>query len=210
MPTFWDPAALSAYFEVVMINLILSGDNVIVIGMAAAGLVSELRGKAIAVGIAAAAIIRIVFAIVAAKLLIITGIALAGGLLLLWICWTMLKELMAAEEDEAGVGGGDGTAHLKPKLFRQAIGQIIFADLSMSLDNVLAVAGAAKDNMNALVFGLVLSVVLMGIASSLVAKLLNRFKWIGWIGVAIIVYVAIDMIWNGSVDLWRLYGGYIA
>lgn len=208
MPAFLDQHTISAYFEVIMINLLLSGDNVIVIGMAAAGLVGELRGKAIAVGIAAAAVIRIVFAVVAAKLLAITGITLAGGLMLLWICWTMGKELLSAQEEEeahAGAAEGDAAGHIKPKLFRQAIAQIIFADVSMSLDNVLAVAGAAKENMNALIFGLILSVLLMGVASNFVAKLLNRFKWIGWIGLAIIVYVALDMIWNGSEQLLALY-----
>jgi YjbE family integral membrane protein len=210
MPAFLDQHTISAYFEVIMINLLLSGDNVIVIGMAAAGLVNELRGKAIAVGIAAAAVIRIVFAVAAAKLLAITGITLAGGLMLLWICWTMGKELISPEEEEAhaGVAEGDAGVHLKPKLFRQAIAQIIFADVSMSLDNVLAVAGAAKENMNALIFGLILSVLLMGVASNFVAKLLNRFKWIGWIGLAIIVYVALDMVWNGSEQLITLYAAH--
>ncbi len=204
MHAFLDPQVISAYLEVIMINIILSGDNVIVIGMAAAGLSSELRGKAIVAGIAAAAVIRIVFAVIAAQLLVIKGINLIGGLLLLWICWTMFKELREANEEEAEQAAGEH-AH-KPKLFRQAIGQIIFADLSMSLDNVLAVAGAAKSNMNALIFGLILSVVLMGVASNFVAKLLNRFRWIGWIGLAIIVYVAGDMIWEGGWELFALYG----
>ncbi|WP_197729320.1 YjbE family putative metal transport protein [Rhizobium ruizarguesonis] len=196
MPAFLDQHTISAYFEVIMINLLLSGDNVIVIGMAAAGLVSELRGKAIAVGIAAAAVI-------AARLLVITGITLVGGLMLLWICWTMGRELLSTEEEQAHAG--DAVSHIKPKLFRQAIGQIIFADVSMSLDNVLAVAGAAKENINALVFGLILSVLLMGVASNFVAKLLNRFRWIGWIGLAIIVYVALDMVWSGGGQLLALY-----
>jgi len=203
MPAFLDQHTFSAYFEVIMINLLLSGDNVIVIGMAAAGLVSELRGKAIAVGIAAAAVIRIVFAVIAAKLLAITGITLAGGLMLLWICWTMGRELIS--ESAEGAHAGEAVVHIKPKLFRQAIGQIIFADVSMSLDNVLAVAGAAKDNMSALIFGLILSVLLMGVASNFVARLLNCYRWIGWFGLAIIVYVAIDMIWSGGSQLLALY-----
>ncbi|MGO7972533.1 TerC family protein [Rhizobium ruizarguesonis] len=172
MPAFLEQHTISAYFEVIMINLLLLGDNVIVIGMAAAGLVSELRGKAIAVGIAAAAVIRIIFAVIAARLLVITGITLVGGLMLLWICWTMARELLSADEEQA-----HDVSHIKPKLFRQAIGQIIFADVSMSLDNVLAVA-----------------------------RLLNRFRWIGWIGLAIIVYVALDMIWSGGGQLLALYG----
>ncbi|HWT56418.1 MAG TPA: YjbE family putative metal transport protein [Rhizobium sp.] len=204
MPAFLDQHTISAYFEVIVINLLLSGDNVIVIGMAAAGLVSELRGKAIAVGIAAAAVVRIVFAIIAAKLLVITGITLAGGLMLLWICWTMGRELISGGEQEEA-HAGEAVSHIKPKLFRQAIGQIIFADVSMSLDNVLAVAGAAKDNMSALIFGLILSVLFMGVASNFVARLLNRYRWIGWFGLAIIVYVAIDMIWSGGGQLLALY-----
>jgi YjbE family integral membrane protein len=212
MPFHLDQATITAYFEVIMINVLLSGDNVIVIAMAAAGLANDLRGKAIAAGIAAAAVIRIVFAVTAVKLLAITGITFAGGLLLLWICWTMLQELRASGEDDghrAAVDGG-GALAIKPKMFRQAIFQIILADVSMSLDNVLAVAGAAKENMHALIFGLILSVLLMGLASSFVAKLLNRYKWIGWIGLAIIVYVALDMVWQGGNELATLYGIHIA
>lgn len=203
MSAYLDQGTISAYFEVVIINLLLSGDNVIVIGMAAAGLVSELRSKAIAVGIAAAALIRIVIAVIAAKLLAITGIALAGGLMLLWICWTMFRELIA--NDEGGDAGRAAGEAVERKLFRHAIAQIIFADVSMSLDNVLAVAGAAKENMGALVFGLTLSVLLMGFASNFVANLLNRYRWIGWIGLAIIVYVALDMVWSGTAQLLTLY-----
>ena len=199
-------STIAAYFEVIMINLILSGDNVIVIGMAAAGLNTELRNKAILVGIASAAVIRVVFAIAAAKLLVIHVITLVGGLLLLWVCWTMFRELRSS-----GHGEADGAAQAaaaapdaSPKAFRKAIVQIILADVSMSLDNVLAVAGAAKTNIDALVFGLVLSVVLMGVASSFVAKLLHRFRWIGWVGLAIIVYVAFDMIYEGAVQLMAM------
>ncbi|HMF67960.1 MAG TPA: YjbE family putative metal transport protein [Phyllobacterium sp.] len=213
MPFHLDQATIAAYFEVIMINVLLSGDNVIVIAMAAAGLANDLRGKAIAAGIAAAAVIRIVFAVTAVKLLAITGITLAGGLLLLWICWTMLQELRASgndDEEHLAAADGSGALAIKPKMFRQAIFQIILADVSMSLDNVLAVAGAAKENMHALIFGLILSVLLMGLASSFVAKLLNRYKWIGWIGLAIIVYVALDMVWQGGNELATLYGIHIA
>jgi len=213
MPFHLDQATIAAYFEVIMINVLLSGDNVIVIAMAAAGLANDLRGKAIAAGIAAAAVIRIVFAVTAVKLLAITGITLAGGLLLLWMCWTMLQELRASgddDEDHLAAADGSGALAIKPKMFRQAIFQIILADVSMSLDNVLAVAGAAKENMHALIFGLILSVLLMGLASSFVAKLLNRYKWIGWIGLAIIVYVALDMVWQGGNELATLYGIHIA
>lgn len=210
MPFGIDQATVAAYFEVVTINLVLSGDNVIVIGMAAAGLPAALRQKAIMAGIAAAAVIRIVFAIAAAQLLAITGIMVLGGLLLLYVCWNMYRELRAGGHEDGE--SGDAVAHVNPdgtaasgaqpvKLLRHAVTQIIIADVSMSLDNVLAVAGAAKTNMNALVFGLVLSVVLMGVASSLVAKLLAKYRWIAWGGLAIIFYVAVRMIFEGAEQL---------
>jgi YjbE family integral membrane protein len=208
MPFGIDQATIAAYFQVVTINLVLSGDNVIVIGMAAAGLPAALRQKAIMAGIAAAAVIRIAFAIAAAQLLAITGIMVLGGLLLLYVCWKMYQELRDARhgdaaDDEAGMHvNADGMATVggapPVKLLRHAVTQIIIADVSMSLDNVLAVAGAAKTNMNALVFGLVLSVVLMGVASSLVAKLLAKYRWIAWGGLAIIFYVAVRMIYEGA------------
>ena len=206
-----DYGVISAYFKVIMIDLLLSGDNAIVIGMAAAGLAAHMRSRAIAIGIASAAVIRIVFAAVAAKLLLVTGITFVGGLMLLWICWTMFGELTAAEEQEevALATGGSGHVAVEPKRFRQALAQIIFADVSMSLDNVLAVAGAAKENISALIFGLVLSVVLMGVASSVVAGLLNRHKWIGWVGLAIIVYVALEMTFEGGHQLLTAYGAHI-
>lgn len=194
-----DHLGFLAYLEVVAINLVLSGDNVIVIGMAAAGLAPDLRQKAIFAGIAAAAVIRIVLAVVAVHLLNVPGIELAGGLLLLWVCWTMFRELRAS-----GLGG-DASAEIaaeaarKPdKKLSSAIVQIIIADVSMSLDNVLAVAGAADDDMKALVFGLALSVVLMAVASTLVARLLARYRWIGWLGLAIILYIALSMTYEGA------------
>ncbi len=208
MPFGIDQATIAAYFQVVTINLVLSGDNVIVIGMAAAGLPAALRQKAILAGIAAAAVIRIVFAIAAAQLLAVTGILVLGGLLLLYVCWNMFRELRggaheAGETGDADVApDGSAAAGAQPvKLLRHAVTQIIVADVSMSLDNVLAVAGAAKTDMNALVFGLVLSVVLMGVASSLVAKLLARYRWIAWGGLAIIFYVAVGMIYEGVEQL---------
>ncbi|HEY4199567.1 MAG TPA: YjbE family putative metal transport protein [Devosiaceae bacterium] len=200
MPFAFDISAIAAYIQIIFINVVLSGDNVVVIGMAAAGLRPELRSKAIVAGIAAATIIRIVFAILATKLLAITGLLLAGGLLLLWVCWKMYEELRQHDsEDEAAAaaaaaGGGR-------KTLSQAIIQIVVADLSMSLDNVLAVAGAAKQNLPALIFGLLLSVLLMGVAASYVAKLMNRFHWIAWIGLVIILYVAANMIYQGADEL---------
>jgi len=206
MPFHIDQSAISAYLQVIVINILLSGDNVIVIGMAAAGLDNRLRNKAIAAGITAAAIIRILFAIIAVRLLDITGITFVSGLLLLWVCWTMLKELRAAHDEEAGdlTPHACGAAATGSKLFRQAITQIIIADVSMSLDNVLAVAGAAEQNMGALIFGLVLSVLLMGVASSFIATLLSRYRWIGWVGLVVIVYVAIGMICRGGEQLLPL------
>jgi YjbE family integral membrane protein len=207
MPFEFDQAAIAAYIQVVTINLVLSGDNVIVIGMAAAGLSSNHRQKAILAGIGAAAVIRIVFAILAAQLLAVHGIQLLGGVLLLWVCWNMYTELReaghAGEEAAADpVHAHDGSVAAQPeKLLRHAIMQIVVADVSMSLDNVLAVAGAAKQNMHALVFGLVLSVVLMAAASTLVAKLLSKYRWIAWFGLAIILYVAGDMVYEGLVQV---------
>ncbi|MEQ1938879.1 YjbE family putative metal transport protein [Mesorhizobium sp. CN5-321] len=207
MPFGIDQSTVLAYLEVIAINLVLSGDNVIVIGMAAAGLAAELRQKAIFIGIAAATVIRIVFAVIAVEILAITGITLLGGLLLFWVCWNMFKELRAAGEpaEEPDMAGEGAMAPVRPpKKLSQAIVQIIVADLSMSLDNVLAVAGAAQENIDALIFGLVLSVVLMAAASTLVAKLLAKYRWIGWIGLAIIVYVALGMIVDGVEDLMKL------
>ena len=193
---------VAAYLEVITINLVLSGDNVVVIGMAAAGLAKALRQKAIVAGIAAAAVIRVVFAVIAVQLLEIPGIMLVGGMLLFWVCWNMFQELRSAGGDEDSDADADpaatALAPVRPaKALRTAILQIVVADVSMSLDNVLAVAGAAAHDMNALVFGLILSVVLMAVASTLVAALLARYRWLGWLGLAIIVYVAGNMTLDG-------------
>lgn len=206
MPFGIDQSTIAAYAEVIAINLVLSGDNVIVIGMAAAGLAADLRQKAIFVGIAAATVIRIVFAVIAIEILAVPGITLLGGLLLLWVCWNMFKELRSSGEAGEPAMAGEGTSAKghPPKRLSQAITQIVVADVSMSLDNVLAVAGAASENIDALIFGLVLSVLLMALASSLVAKLLAKYRWIGWLGLAIIVYVAVDMGIDGIEDLMRL------
>ena len=203
-----DYAALAAFLQVIMIDLVLAGDNAIVIGMAAAGLAPDLRKKAILIGILAATILRIVFALMTTWLMGIIGLILLGGLLLLWVCWKMYRELTTTEEqvheaEEALHGvdtNADGTVGGRPgsKTLRQAVTQIIVADVSMSLDNVLAVAGAAKDHFWALIFGLGLSVVLMGVASAFIAKLLHRHKWIAWVGFVIILYVAIRMIYEGA------------
>ena len=196
------PSAVAAYLQVIFIDVVLSGDNAVVIGLAAAGLRLELRRRAIMIGIVAATGIRIAFALAATQLLAITGLLLAGGLLLLWVCWKMYAELRQVEDASAGDGAGTG----REKTLTQAIVQIVLADVSMSLDNVLAVAGAAREHLSALIFGLILSVVLMGVAASWIARLLHRFRWIAWIGLAIIAYVALAMIYEGA-D--QLLGGHL-
>jgi YjbE family integral membrane protein len=203
-----DYAALAAFLQVIMIDLVLAGDNAIVIGMAAAGLPSDLRKKAILIGILAATGLRIIFALITNWLLGIVGLILLGGVLLLWVCWKMYRELVTTESElneaeEALTGedsNADGSVGAKNgrKTLRQAVIQIIVADVSMSLDNVLAVAGAARDHTVALIFGLGLSVVMMGAASAVIAKLLHRFRWIAWVGFVIILYVAIRMVYEGA------------
>jgi YjbE family integral membrane protein len=198
----------AALLQVMMIDLVLAGDNAIVIGLAAAGLPKDQRAKAILVGIIAATVLRIFFATITVQLLAITGLLLAGGILLLWVCWKMWRELRAGHADaemeaqEALANAdlnADGTVAggAPRKSFRQAATQIVIADVSMSLDNVLAVAGAAREHPTVLVIGLVLSIALMGIAASFIARLLNKHRWIAFIGLAIILYVALDMIWRG-------------
>lgn len=194
---------LIALLQVIGIDLVLAGDNAIVIGLAAAGLPKELRAKAILVGIVAATVLRIVFAIGATWLLGIVGLLLAGGLLLLWVCWKMWNELRGGHAGEEAVTGedldGDGqvAGGVPTKTFGQAASQIVIADVSMSLDNVLAVAGAAREHPSVLVIGLGLSIALMGLAATFIARLLHRHRWIAYVGLAIIVYVAGKMIWEG-------------
>jgi YjbE family integral membrane protein len=207
---------LTALAQVIGIDLVLAGDNAIVIGLAAAGLPKELRAKAILVGIIAATVLRIVFAAFTVQLLAITGLLLAGGILLLWVCWKMWRELRdghanedRAEEALTGMDlNADGTvAGGGPKkTFAQAAWQIVIADVSMSLDNVLAVAGAAKDHPVVLVIGLALSIALMGLAASFIARLLNKHRWIAYVGLAIILYVALKMMWEGwhEVEPWMM------
>ena len=205
-------AGLSALLQVVAIDLALAGDNAIVIGLAAAGLPADQRKRAILVGIAAATVLRIIFALITQWLLTIGPMLLiAGGLLLLWVCWKMWRELRVSHEDERDATEAlsnsdynkDGSIAGKGsrKTFSQAAWQIVIADVSMSLDNVLAVAGAAKDHPTILIIGLLLSVVLMGAAANMVAHLLHKYRWIGWIGLLIITYVAVDMIWRGSQEV---------
>ena len=179
----------TALAQVVMIDVALAGDNAVVVGMAVAGLPPAQRRAAILLGIGGATVIRIGLGVVALQLLAIIGLLLAGGLLLLWVCWRMFRELRRSRH--AGTG--------KPvKTLGQAMVQIVLADLSMSLDNVLAVAGAAHGSTWVLTVGLVLSVALMGLAANLIARLLERQRWIAWIGLLIVLYVALTMIWHGA------------
>ena len=205
-------AGFSALLQVIAIDLVLAGDNAIVIGLAAAGLPAEQRKRAILVGIAAATILRIVFALITQQLLQIGPILLiAGGLLLLYVCWKMWRELSVSHSDEHEATealsdsdyNNDGAVASKGprKTFAQAAWQIVIADVSMSLDNVLAVAGAARHHPEILVFGLVLSIALMGIAASFIARLLQRHRWIAYVGLAIILYVSLEMIYRGGMEI---------
>jgi len=196
---------IGALFTVILIDLVLAGDNAIVVGMAAAGLDRDLRRKAVILGIAAAALLRIVFAVFTTQLLAIIGLTLAGGILLLWVCWKLWRELRQGHGQEIGAEvaatAGASAASAGPKTFRQALTQIVIADVSMSLDNVLAVAGSARQHVWVLVVGLALSVALMGIAATVIAGILKRFPWISYVGLAIIAYVAVTMIVHGSTEV---------
>ena len=206
-----------ALMQFIGIDLVLAGDNAIVIGLAAAGLPKELRAKAILVGIGAATVMRIGFALITTQLLAIVGLLLAGGILLLWVCWKMWQELRQgahAHDIEAvealanqDIDADGAIADDAPKkTFAQAATQIVVADVSMSLDNVLAVAGAAMDHPTVLVIGLALSIAMMGLAASWIAGLLNKHRWIAYIGLLIILYVALKMMWEGwhEVEPWLL------
>ncbi len=180
----------------------LAGDNAIVIGMVAAGLPQADRKKVIFAGIAAATVMRIMFAAVTVQLLQIVGLVLAGGLLLLWVCWKLWREIQEQRAHRKAASEPQAAAAAKPtKTMRQAVTQIVIADLSMSLDNVLAVAGIARDHVWVLVFGLVLSVALMGLAATWIARLLERHHWIAYVGLAVIFYVAVSMIVEGAQDV---------
>lgn len=196
--------------EVILIDLTLAGDNAVVIGLAAAGLPKEQRSKAIMVGIVAATLLRILFATATTYLLTIVGLLLAGGVLLLWVCWKMWWELQRPHHADRGAdvleGGPPSGAAPKPKTLRSAITQIVIADVSMSLDNVLAVAGAARHNPEVLIFGLALSIALMGFAATFIARLLERHRWIAYLGLAVILYVSLDMIARGGAEVWVASG----
>jgi len=197
---------LIALAQIVMIDLVLAGDNAIVVGMAASRVAPEMRTRVIFWGVAGAVALRVLFAAMAMQLLAIVGLMLAGGILLLWVCWKMWRELRVAEEQDAADPevtyeiNPDGTmvGRLRHKTFGQAALQIVVADVSMSLDNVLAVAGAAKGDFWILVVGLTIAIAFMALASNYIAKLLARHHWIAWIGLLIVLYVAVEMVWTGS------------
>jgi len=194
------PAAIAAFFEILAIDIVLAGDNAIVVGALAAGLPAEQRRKVIMIGVLAALVLRIAFALVVTQLLQIVGLVLAGGILLLWVAWRMYRELRHKDESKGSDEIlGDEHSGLQPaKSFASAAWGVALADVSMSLDNVLAVAGAAKDHPWVLVFGLVLSVILMGVAANVIARYIDRYKWIAWVGLIVILWVALKMIWEGA------------
>jgi len=191
---------LIALSQIVIIDFVLAGDNAIVVGMAASRVHPSIRAKVILLGVGGAVVLRIMFAAVATQLLTIVGLTLAGGVLLLWVCWKMYREiaLQAPQPAFAGHGGAPDSSIVPQMTFGAALLQIIVADVSMSLDNVLAVAGAAKGEIWVLAVGLTVAVGFMALLSAYIAKLLARYHWITWIGLAIVLYVAMEMIWTGS------------
>ena len=203
---------VTALLQVIMIDLVLAGDNAIVIGLAAAGLPTQQRTKAVLVGIIAATVLRVTFAAATTQLLQMVGLVLAGGILLLWVSWKMFRELRLSAETKGDALeivsnvdiNADGTieSHVPQKSFAQAASQIVVADVSMSLDNVLAVAGAARDHLAVLIIGLGLSVVLMGVAANYIARLLHGHRWIAYAGLLIVLYVAVEMIYRGMGEIW--------
>ncbi len=194
---------LTALLSVVMIDIVLAGDNAVVVGTAAAGLPPWQQRRVIAIGASLALVARIAFALIAVELLAIIGLLLAGGLLLLWVAWKMWRELKAGEAAAANaiphvLPGGEAVAGAGEKTFRSAVIQVAVADISMSLDNVLAVAGAAREHPWIMVFGLVLSIALMAVAAGFIARLIDRYRWLAYIGLFIILVVALRMIWEGG------------
>jgi YjbE family integral membrane protein len=201
---------LIALFQIVLIDLALAGDNAIVIGLAAAGLPQAQQGKAILIGIVAATILRILLAGLATQILQIVGLLLAGGILLLWVCWKVWRELRASSagpmeaKEAAGASAGTNAAGEPRKTLVQASWQIIVADVSMSIDNVLAVAGAAREHPVVMIFGLGLSIAMMGVAASFIARLLQNHRWIAYVGLAVILYVAVEMMFRGTLDIMKV------
>ena len=200
---------LSALVQVILVDLVLAGDNAIVIGMAVVGLPAHLRGRVLVLGIAAATGLRVVFALLTVYLLQIIGLLLAGGILLLWVSWKLWRELRVQSQQQQAARNIKAMADGEPvegvqapvKSLRSAVTQIIVADVSMSLDNVLAVAGVARDHLWVLIFGLVLSIAFMGLAAALIARILARNHWIGYLGLVVILYVSVSMIYDGTIQV---------
>jgi YjbE family integral membrane protein len=210
-------AELTAFVQVVFVDLVLAGDNAIIVGIAVAGLPAHQRGRVMVIGIGAATVLRILFASLTVQLLQIIGLLLAGGILLLWVSWKLWRELRELRisrmldtgqiEDSQSAAGAQPTPPVpKVKTMRDAVTQIIIADVSMSLDNVLAVAGVAREHAWVLIFGLALSVAFMGFAAVMIARLLERYHWIAYVGLAVIFYVALRMIWDGFWEVWQATG----
>lgn len=200
------PAGLNALFQVLMIDLVLAGDNAIVVGSLAAGLSERDRKRVIMVGIGAALVLRIMFALVASRLVEITGLLIAGGLLLLWVAYKFWRELRHRPDDQPGDAIDEAVAK-PPKSFAAAAWSVALADVSMSLDNVLGVVGAAREHPTVLVIGLVMSVALMGLAASFIARVIDRYRWIAYIGLVVILYVAVKMIYEGwHADAGKILG----
>ena len=198
-----DPAQFTAFLSVLMIDLVLAGDNAIVVGALAAGLPPERRRKVILIGVIAALVLRILFALIVTTLLQIIGLILIGGLLLLWVAWRMWRDLRQPLDCSPGseeIIGDEHSGLRAAKSLSGAVWAVAVADVSMSLDNVLAVAGAARDHPGILIVGLIFAVALMGIAANIIARYIERYRWIGYVGLAVIIYVAGKMIYDGWVD----------
>jgi YjbE family integral membrane protein len=197
-----EPAAFTAFLQVLMIDLVLAGDNAIVVGALAAGLPPDQRRKVIMIGVLAALVLRIAFALIVTQLLQIIGLILIGGLLLLWVAWKMWRELRHAGESPGSEEiHGDEHSGLKPaKSFAGAAWGVAVADVSMSLDNVLAVAGAAREHPGILIVGLIFAVILMGVAANVIARYIERYRWIAYVGLLVVLYVAVKMVYEGWVD----------
>ena len=197
-----EPAALTAFGTVLMIDIMLAGDNAIVVGALAAGLPSDQRRKVIMIGIIAALVLRIMFALIVTQLMQVVGLILAGGILLLWVAWKMFREIRHTGESPGSdeIFGDEHSGVRAARSFAGAAWAVALADVSMSLDNVLAVAGAAREHPGILIIGLLLSVALMGLAANLIAKYIDRYRWIAWVGLVVILWVAGRMIYDGIVD----------
>lgn len=202
-PSLITAGALAAFVEILLIDVMLAGDNAIVVGALAAGLPADQRKKVILVGVAAALILRIAFALIVSQLLQTVGLVLAGGILLLWVAWRMYREIRHKDESVGSdeIVGDEHSGLKSAKTFGSAAWGVALADVSMSLDNVLAVAGAAREHPNVLVFGLILSVLLMGAAANVIARLIDRYRWIAWVGVLVVLWVAAKMIFDGARDV---------